>query len=327
MSEVLITGGKGFLGQHIVDHFSQEGERVRILARPTSDEDGEGVDTENIVWGDIRDPEAVERAVEGVDRVVHLVSNFRKGGSDKNEAYDVNVVGTENVLNAALKSGVKRLVHCSTIGVHGNVLEIPANEETPTNPGDLYQETKWIAEQKVWGFFQKTGLPISVVRPISLLGPGDQRMLKLFRMIKQGRFLMIGQGDVFFQPAYIDDVVRGFHLCLHHEAAVGEAFIIGSEEYLPLRDLVQLIARELKVSPPRYRVPLAPVLWLATLCEQVCVPLGLEPPLHRRRVSFFQNNRAFSIEKAKRMLGYQPQVSLQEGIQRTISWYQNQGWL
>jgi len=122
-------------------------------------------------------------------------------------------------------------------------------------------------------------------------------------------------------------VVRGFHLCLHHESAVGQAFIIGSEEYLPLRELVQLIATELEVSPPKMRIPLTPVLGLATLCEQVCVPLGLEPPLHRRRVSFFQNNRAFSIEKAKRLLGYQPEISLREGICRTIKWYEEQGWL
>jgi len=326
LTKVLVTGGKGFLGQHIVNHFTQAGEEVRIFARPSSTSKHVAKDGD-IVWGDIRNIDAVEQAVEGVDQVVHLVSNFRRGGSDKHEAYDINVVGTENVLQAALKHDVKRVVHCSTIGVHGNVLQIPANEVTPFNPGDLYQETKLIAEQKVWDFYKRTGLPITVVRPISLLGPGDERMLKLFRMIKKGRFVMVGNGDAFFQPAYIDDVVRGFHLCLHHETAVGEAFIIGSEEYLPLRELVQLIAAELQVSPPKLKIPLTPVLWLATLCEQVCAPFGVEPPLHRRRVSFFQNNRAFSIEKAKRLLGYQPEISLRQGILRTIQWYQEQGWL
>jgi dihydroflavonol-4-reductase len=326
VSKVLVTGGRGFLGKHVVNHFSRLGEDVRIFARSTSQETQEN-DKGKIVWGDIRDLNAVERAVDGVEYVVHLVSNFRKGGSDKREAFDINVGGTENVLKASLKFGVKRLVHCSTIGVHGNVLEIPANEDTPFNPGDLYQETKLIAEQKVWEFYQDIGLPITVVRPISLMGPGDDRMLKLFRMIKKGRFIMVGNGDVYFQPAYIDDVVNGFHLCLYHEAAVGEAFIIGSEEYIPLRDLVLLIASELDVSLSLRKIPLAPVLWLANLFEQIFVPLGLEPPLHRRRVSFFQNNRAFSIDKAKRLLGYQPQVSLREGIRRTINWYDEHGWL
>lgn len=327
MSTVLVTGGKGFLGSHIASHLAAQGEHVRIFARPAKGVEPEKQPGQEIVWGDIRDVEAVERAVEGVDYVIHTVSNFRKGGSDEKEAYAVNVEGTNSVLVAAKKFGVQHVIHCSTIGVHGTVLEIPATEETPFNPTDLYQETKVIAEKRVWEFYRETGLPITVIRPISLFGPGDVRMLKLFRLIQKGRFVIVGDGKVFFHPAYIDDVVRGFQLCLGNEKAVGEAFIVGGEGYLTLNELCQLIAQELGVSPPNLYVPMAPVLALATLCEKVFVPLGLEPPLHRRRVSFFQNNRAFSINKAKHLLGYQPQFSLEEGIQKTIQWYQAQGWL
>jgi len=325
MGIILVTGGKGFLGQHLVSRLDELGEEVRIFARtPEGQKEEPG---NNVVWGDIRDPKAVGRAVEGVDVVIHLVSNFRKGGSDRNEAYSINVEGTENVLNASLKYGVKRLIHCSTIGVHGDVQAIPANEDAAFNPGDLYQETKLIAERRVWEFYKKTGLPTTVIRPISMFGPGDLRMLKLFRMIKKGRFIMAGKGNALFQPAYIDDVVHGFLLCLTNKNAIGEAFIIGGDEYLPLKALVRLIASELDVPPPRFKVPLRPVLWLATLCELFCVPFGIEPPLHRRRVSFFQNNRAFSIDKAKRVLGYEPKISLIEGIRRTVRWYEEHGWL
>jgi dihydroflavonol-4-reductase len=327
MSTVLVTGGKGFLGGHIASHLAAQGHHVRIFARPTKGTEPPKDAEPEIVWGDIRDAKAVERAVEGVDYVIHTVSNFRKGGSDEKEAYAVNVEGTNNVLVAAKKFGVQHVIHCSTIGVHGTVLEIPATEKTPFNPTDLYQETKVIAEKKVWEFYRETGLPITVIRPISLFGPGDLRMLKLFRLIQKGRFVIVGDGEVFFHPAYIDDVVRGFQLCLGNEKAIGEAFIMGGEGYLTLNELCQLIAKELGVAPPKLYVPMAPILALATLCEKVFVPLGLEPPLHRRRVSFFQNNRAFSIEKAKQVLGYQPQVALEEGIQKTIQWYQAQGWL
>lgn len=326
MGITLITGGKGFLGAHLVARLQAQGEDVRVLARPPAGQapaNGE----DHVVWGDIRDPQAVDQAMEGVDTVFHLVSNFRKGGSDKHEAHAINVDGTVNVLQAAHKHNVRRLVHCSTIGVHGSVLEIPANEQTAFNPGDLYQETKLIAEQKVWDFYRETGLPISVVRPISMMGPGDRRMLKLFKGIKKGTFVIVGKGQAYFQPAYIDDVVDGFLLCRDHENAVGEVFILGSEEYVTLNELVSTIADELGVQPPRIRVPLTPVLWAASLCEAVFVPLGVEPPLHRRRVSFFQNNRAFSIDKAKSMLGYQPKVSLREALRRTIHWYQQQGWM
>lgn len=328
MSLILVTGGKGFLGGHLVTKLTETKEDVRIFAHAHPEEINHNEKNgNNVVWGDIRDKKAVEKAVDGVDAVIHLVSNFRKGGSDKKEAYSINVEGTENILNSSLKFGVKRLIHCSTIGVHGSVREIPANEETPFNPGDLYQETKLIAEKRVWEFYKKTKLPITVIRPISLIGPGDLRMLKLFRTIKKGRFIMIGKGDKFFQPAYIDDVVSGFLLCLKNEKAIGEVFIVGGEEYVPLKELVQLIAKELNASVPKIKIPLAPVLLMAYICERICTPLGIEPPLHKRRVSFFQNNRAFSIEKAKKILGYKPQFSLKEGIQRTIQWYEEHGWL
>lgn len=327
MGTVLVTGGKGFLGSHLVTRLRELGEEVRILARKSVNSNGQVEAGVQIVWGDIRNKQVVEQAVEGVDNAIHLVSNFRRGGSDKKEAYSINVEGTENIIRASHKYKVKQLIHCSTIGVHGNVRVIPANEETPFNPGDLYQETKLLAENRVREFQQKTELPITVIRPISLFGPGDVRMLKLFRLIKKGRFIVVGNGKPLFQPAYIDDVVQGFILCLNNEKAIGEVFIIGGEESVPLNELFTLIAEELGVQPPKLRVPLSPVLALATLCEKVCVPLGIEPPLHKRRVSFFQNNRAFAIDKAKNLLGYKSQVSLREGIRRTIRWYEDHGWL
>jgi len=324
---ILITGGHGFLGKHLTSRFLALGRKVLIFAREPKNAQHDDLPKTDICWGDIRDQKAVNQAVERADIVIHLVSNFRKGGSDKHEAHDINVTGTENILRASQQHNIKRLIHCSTIGVHGSVKEIPATEDTPFNPGDLYQETKLIAEKRVWEFYRKTGLPITVIRPISMFGPGDLRMLKLFKMIKQGRFVVVGDGSAFFQPAYIDDVVDGFLLCLEKEKAIGEVFIIGGDEYVPLRELFAVIAGELGVSPPKLRVPLAPVLLLASLCEKICVPLGIAPPLHRRRVSFFQNNRAFSIEKAKRLLGYQPKTSLRQGIKKTIQWYEENGWL
>jgi len=322
---ILVTGGNGYLGSHLADRLKKDGYGVRILARRHDNEaPREGFET---VWGDIRDTEKVDEAVQGVDRVIHTISNFRHGGSDKDEAHSINVDGTNNVLNACAKHGVKQLVHCSTIGVHGSVKEIPATEKTPYNPGDLYQETKLIAEKNVRSFARKNGVPTTVIRPISLIGPGDKRMLKLFKMIKQGKFIKIGPCQSYFQPAYIDDVVDGFMLCLGNEKALGQVFILGSDEYVTLEQLFEIIAAQLQVPPPKIRIPLPPVLFLATLCERICAPLGIDPPLHRRRVSFFQNNRAFCIDKVKEQLGYQPKVSLADAIGKTIAWYEKEGWL
>jgi len=337
MGAILVTGGRGFLGSHLVRQLRGLGETVRILARPGAGEGWAGArpqakgqapaaDDPQVVWGDIRDARAVERAVEGAEVVMHLVSNFRKAGTD-GQAHGINVDGTDHVLRACERHGVKQLIHCSTIGVHGDVRTIPADEQTPFNPGDRYQQTKLLAEQRVWDRAKASGLPVTVIRPISMFGPGDLRMLKLFRLIRQGRFVMFGQGTALFQPAYIDDVVAGFLLCLRNPKAFGEAFIVGGEDYVPLNELVRLIAVELHVAPPTLRLPLAPMQWVAACVETVCAPLGIEPPLHRRRLSFFKNNRAFRIEKAKRVLGFRPQVSLLEGIRRTIRWYEEHGYL
>lgn len=327
MTKILVTGGQGFLGSHIVTKLLDEGKKVRVLARPSKESNSDLAKGVEIEYGDIRDSKAVEDAVNGVDIIIHVVSNFRKGGSDKKEAYDINVGGTLNVLAAAQKYNVKQIIHCSTIGVHGTVLEIPATETTAFNPTDLYQETKLIAEKKVWDFYKKTGLPVTVIRPISLFGPGDKRMLKLFSMIQKERFFIVGDGNVYFHPAYIDDVVQGFILCLNNEKAFGEVFIIGGDEYTTLNRLCELIAQELGVKPPRMRVPLKPVLALATLIETICEPFNISPPLHRRRVSFFQNNRAFSIDKARKILDYEPHFSLDEIIRKTIQEYRKEGWL
>jgi dihydroflavonol-4-reductase len=321
---ILVTGGLGFLGSHLAARLAAEGATVRILAKPRREVPSS---SHEIVWADIRDAEAVERAVCGAESVVHLASNFRQGGADRAEAWAVNVEGTRNVLAACSRQGVRRLVHCSTIGVHGSVLEVPAHEETPFRPLDLYQETKLAAEQEVWRHYRATGLPVTVLRPVSLIGPGDRKMLKLFRLIERRRFVMVGSGDTLIQLAYVDDVVDGFLLALRKERAVGEAFIVGGDEFLPLRDLVRLIAAELGVPPPRLRVPLRPVLLLAELCERLFGPLGIEPPLHRPRVSFFRYDRAFSLEKARRVLGFQPRTSLRDAVRATIAWYRHQGWL
>ncbi|MCH2171015.1 NAD-dependent epimerase/dehydratase family protein [Myxococcota bacterium] len=323
MAKILVTGGAGFLGGHLVGELIKRGDEVTSYGRHLPDSPIEGV---RYLQGDIRDDRGVDAAVAGMDVVFHLVSNFRSAASD-GEAESINVTGTEHVLQAALRHRVDRLVHTSTIGVHGSVREVPANERTAFNPGDAYQETKLRAEQRVWEIYRETGLPISVVRPISLLGPGDERMVKLFKLVKKRRFVIFGDGSPLFQPAYVDDVVAGFLLCMEKDEAVGEAFILGGDEYLPLNELVEMIAEECGVRPLGLHVPMAPMQWMASVCEAIFPPLGLEPPLHHRRLSFFQNHRAFCIDKARERLGFEPEVRLRDAIRRTLHWYEDHGWV
>lgn len=326
MKKSLVTGATGFTGGHLAIALQKRGCDVRALARHGSDYgflEERGVE---IAFGDLRDPEAVDRAVKGVDRIFHIAALYRSAKHPQQAYRDINVGGTANVLRSARHYGVERVVHCSTVGVHGHVKHGPANEASPYGPGDIYQETKLEGEQLARQAFSE-GLPGVVVRPGAIYGPGDTRLLKLFRAIDRGWFKMIGAGTVCYHLVYIDDLVDGILRCGEAFNALGGVYILAGEQYVTLNELVQLVATALEVPAPRGRIPIWPVMAGAGLCELLCQPLGIEPPLHRRRVEFFVKNRAFTIAKAKREIGYQPQVDLAEGLRRTAHWYRENGHL
>jgi nucleoside-diphosphate-sugar epimerase len=213
------------------------------------------------------------------------------------------------------------------VGVHGNVANPPANEDAPIAPGDIYQATKAEAEAQALRFDRERGLPVVVVRPGAIYGPGETRLLKLFRAIARGRYAVVGTGKTLYHPVYIDDLVAGFLLALDRPAAVGEAFLIAGPRYVSQDELAALIARSTGGRVWPFHIPAGPIQILGDAVEAICVPLGLEPPLHRRRVDFWTKSRAFTIEKARRLLGYAPKVDVEEGIARTADWYREAGWL
>ena len=279
------------------------------------------------VEGDLRERAAVERLVEGTDVVVHVAAVYRTAGHPDAYYRDVNVGGTERLLEAAARAGVRRFVHTSTVGVHGDVRNPPADEAAPIAPGDVYQATKAEAEALALAFQRQRGVPVVVVRPAAIYGPGETRLLKLFRAIARGRYAIVGSGRAFYHPVYIDDLLQGYLLALDRPDAVGEAFILAGPRYVTQRELADLVARHTGGRVLPFRVPAAPLRWAGALVEAVCVPLGLEPPLHRRRVEFWTKSRAFSIDKARRVLGYDPRVDVEEGVARTARWYREAGWL
>ncbi|MBT5032327.1 MAG: NAD-dependent epimerase/dehydratase family protein [Proteobacteria bacterium] len=279
------------------------------------------------VVGDINDHKALIELFTDVDVVIHTVSNFRIVKGTDESYYQTNQKGTESALQVAQVCRVKRFIHTSTIGVHGNVKQTPAKEESPLNPGDLYQSTKLLAENACKAVAAQGKMEVVVVRPTSQYGPGDLRMLKMFRMIQNQRFLLIGRCRENFHAVYIDDLVRAYQCILKTPDLNGQVFFIGGERYLSLQEYIDSAARALGVKKPGLRVPYWPVHFAGWLCELICKPLGVEPPLHRRRVKFFKNNRAFDISRAERVLGYVPQVDLDEGMRRTVKWYRAQGLL
>jgi nucleoside-diphosphate-sugar epimerase len=252
---------------------------------------------------------------------------YRTAGHPDSYYREVNVLGSGRLLESAARHGVRRFVHTSTVGVHGHVEHPPADESAPIAPGDVYQATKAEAEALALDYNRKRGLPVAVVRPGAIYGPGELRLLKLFRAIARGRYAVVGSGRTYYHPVFIDDLVSGFLLALDRPAAVGEAFLICGPRYVSQLELAALVARHTGGRVLPFRIPARPIQWAGDLVEAVCVPLGLEPPLHRRRVDFWTKSRAFTIEKARRLLGYEPKTDLDEGIARTAAAYREAGWL
>ena len=173
----------------------------------------------------------------------------------------------------------------------------------------------------------RTGVEVVIARPTGIYGPGDRRLLKLFRGIAHRRFVILGSGNIFYHLTYIDDLVEGFRLCGEVPAAAGRTYILAGGEVTTLNELAGLIAGEAGVAPPRVHLPVWP-FWLAgAACEAICAPLRIEPPIYRRRVDFFTKSRAFDISRARAELGYDPKIGLREGIRRTLAWYRGEKWI
>lgn len=324
---IVVTGGTGFTGSRLVSRLVSEGHEVRILAKGGSPPPTPNGGPE-VVSGDICDPAAVDQAVRGAQKVFHLAAAYRTAGIEDSVYHDIHVLGTANVMESALRHGVERVIHCSTVGVHGHISVPPADETHPFAPGDIYQETKMLGEQTAWRYHREKGLPVSVVRPTAIYGPGDLRLLKLFKIAARNHPTILGNGQIFYHMVYVDDLVQGFLLAAEKQEAVGEAFIVGGEECLSLLALIGLIREVLGLQPASVRrLPAAPFQWAGSLCEKVCVPFGIDPPIYRRRVDFFTKSRSFDISKAKRLLGYRPAVPLRDGLAVTGNAYREAGLL
>ncbi len=325
---ILVTGAGGFTGLALTRALLARGHPVRALARtPSQVPELERAGAE-ILEGDIRDPEIIRRAVEGRVVIFHLAAVFRRAGVPDSLYREVHVDATRRLIEAAAAAGARRFVHCSTVGVHGDVAgDGPADENAPMAPGDIYQQTKLEGEAAARETAARTGLALTVVRPGPIYGPTDRRLLKLIGGVARRRFLLLGSGKPHFQMVYVDDLVEGFRLAAERPEAVGRTYILTGEEAPTLRELVREIAAIARVPEPRVRLPVWP-FWLAgALCEAVCVPFGIEPPIYRRRVKFFTNNRWFDISRARDELGFMPRTPLREGLRRTLDSYRTLGWV
>ncbi|HHC72029.1 MAG TPA: NAD(P)-dependent oxidoreductase [Thiotrichales bacterium] len=326
--KVLVTGGTGFTGKALVKRLLDEGHEVVALDYK------EGVKTDElrqwgaeVVIGTVVDEQLMDRCMEGVDLVHHLAAAFRELDVPESHYHHINVDGTRITLESARRHGVRRFIYMSTCGVHGNVGRRPASEESPIRPADYYQQTKYEAEPLVLGA-NSDEMRTVVLRPAAIYGPGDpERFFMIFRRVAKGVFPMFGSGKTFYHPLYIDNLVDACLLVMEEGKGDGQCYLIADDEYVEIEDLVRRVARAMdrEVRIPHY--PILPLIVAGHFFEKTCKPFGIAPPIFPRRVDWYRQNRAFDISKARREIGYDPRVGLDEGLKKTYEWYVAEGYL
>ena len=325
---VLATGATGFTGIHLVKALCDTGADVRAIVRAGSKT--QVLDGLPITYfrGDVFDEATCREAAQGVTYIFHVAAAFREAKIDDNVYHRVHVESTQHLARAvADNAGFKRFVHISTMGVHGHIDNPPADETYRFAPGDAYQRTKVEAETWIRDHARETGLPLTVVRPCAIYGPGDMRLLKVFRMARMPVVPVLGFGSKnLYHLVHVEDLVNFMIYAAQQETTLGEVYLCGADEPIRLVDMIGRIADRLGRRARILRLPVTPFFWAGDLCEAVCKPLGIEPPIYRRRVAFYTKDRAFDTSKM-RGTGFTNRYSNETGIDALTDWYKEAGWL
>lgn len=326
---VLITGGTGFIGSRLALRCLENGDSVRIYGQTNTEAEMDNkshieAKGAEIILGTMTDTEGLSKAVKGINVVFHLAAVQHEMNISDHVFHDINVQGTKNLLEASVACGVKRFVHGSTIGVYGKMHDL-IDETTPCHPDNIYGITKLSGEKAALSYNDR--LSVVAIRIPETYGPGDRRLLKLFKIINKNKFFMIGPGNNLHHLIYVDDLIDGFLTASTHESAVGEVFVLSSPKALTTNEMVDTISSELGAKGPLFRAPLKPFMALATMMEVTMRPLGIQPPLHRRRMDFFRKSYHFSSDKVNQKLGFTAKTSFAQGVAETAEWYRHSGML
>ncbi|MBW2269981.1 MAG: NAD(P)-dependent oxidoreductase [Deltaproteobacteria bacterium] len=324
---VLVTGATGFIGSRLVLRCLAEDMAVRALGRrnnPAEAENASGLEAAGAEFSEIpvADRDGLVAAMAGVDVVFHLAAAQHEANVADDYFRSINVDGTRNVLEAAEQAGVGRVVHGSTIGVFGWRSGEVVNEGSPLEPENIYGITKLEGEQVVRASAER--VPVVIARISETYGPGDRRLLKLFRAAERGLALQIGSGQNLHHLVYIDDLLDGLLLLGQEERAVGTTCVLAGREPVSSRAMLEAVSRSLGRPPRILRLPLSAFMLVALILETLLRPLGIQPPLHRRRLDFFRKSFAFSRDEAS-VLGHKPRVGLDDGMRATARWYRERG--
>jgi NAD dependent epimerase/dehydratase len=308
--KVLVTGAGGFVGSHLVEALVQNGARLKAFVHYNSRNDWgmleladkKTLDQVEVVSGDIRDSDGARQMMKDQEIVFHLAALIGIPYSYLNplDVADTNIQGTLNLILAAKEFGVEKFVHTSTSEVYGTAQHVPMDENHPVNPQSPYAATKASADQLALSFYYTYGLPLGIIRPFNVYGPRQSARSVVSSIIMQALTkdeIRIGTLSTSRDLTYVTDSVKGFVQFAECDEVVGQVVNLGSENEISVANLIESVGKNLGKR-------------LKTVQENERI--RPEKSEVERLVS--------SSEKAKKLFGWKPQVDIEEGIQRTISW-------
>jgi len=324
----LVTGATGFVGAAVARVLVRTGQKVRVLARPRSDRRNlEGLSVE-IAEGSLEDPKSLADAVAGCRYLFHVAADYRLWVPDPQAMHRVNVAGTTDLMLAAQKAGIERIVYTSSVAVLGIVKGGIADEDTPSRAADMigpYKLSKFDAEKAVRELVETTGLPAVIVNPSTPIGPGDVKPTPTGKLIVQAaRGRMPGFVDTGLNVVHVDDVALG-HLLAAHSGTIGRRYILGGEN-MSLTEILAEVALATGRRPPRVRFPHLVVLPLAAGAETVARLTGREPFVTVDGVKMARKKMFFSSARAIAELGYAPRPA-RHAIADAVAWFRVSGYL
>ena len=322
--KIFVTGGNGFLGRNLILELQKRGDSVIVLALPAEDTtwlEKRGV---KVLRGDLRNSDVLAKGMYNVDVVFHLAA-MMGAWRPMQVYYAVNVTGTENVCRTALANGVRRIIHVSSAMVYNMASGRPITEKDRLDPLDEpYSMTKALGDRLVQRMIVEDHLPAVIIRPSTIFGTKDPLNFgRIADRISAGKAIIIGSGENTVPFVYVTDVVRGLLLAMDHPDAEGQIYNIGNDKALNQKELFSAIAQDIGAMQPRTHVPYYPLYLAAYAAERLSTLSGcrIPPFVTRHGVKLYGADNLLSIAKARRDLGYEPQVSIREGIQRAAVWY------
>ena len=325
---MLVTGATGFVGSAVARTLLDAGQRVRALVRTTSRLDNlRGLDVETVT-GDLCAPETLAAAVEGCRGVFHVAADYRMWVRRPSELYATNVRGSRNLLLAAARAGVGRIVYTSSVATLGaNQDGTPADEETPAAYADMigdYKRSKFLAERKVRALAKVHDLDVVIVNPAAPVGPRDIKPTPTGRLILDAaRGRMPAYVDTGLDIVHVDDVAAG-HWQAWQRGARGRRYVLGGEN-LSLQEILTRVAKISGHRPPRFRLPPGAVLPVARMAEAWARISGREPLVTVAGVELSRKRMYFSHARASRELGYQPRPA-QAALEDAVEWFDAHGY-